>query len=67
MLIHHRVPSMKQSRVTSPPGLDASPSLGTQQEATRSFTSPPGWDAGASQGTQHEATRSITTPLRMGY
>ena len=55
---------MKQLGVLLLPlmGWNASPSQGTQQEATRSITTPPGWDASPSQGTQHEATRSITTP-----
>ena len=64
MLVHHRVPSMKQTKsITTHPGWDASPSQGTQHEATRSIATPTGWDASPSQGTQHEATRSITTPL----
>ena len=55
--------SMKQLRaLLLSPRWDASPSQGTQHEATRSTTTPPGWDASPSQGTQHEATRSITTP-----
>ena len=48
------------------PGWDASPSQGTQHEATRSITTPPGWDASPSQGTQHEATSSITIPPWIG-
>ena len=63
MLVHHRVPSMKRlGALLLAHGWDASPSQGTQHEATRSITTPPGWDASPSQGTQHEATRSITTP-----
>ena len=42
------------------PGWDASPSQGTQHEATRSITPLPGWDASPSQDIQYEATRSIT-------
>ena len=63
MLVHHRVPSMKQLGVLLlPAGWDASPSQGTQHEATGSIATPLGWDASPSQGTQHEAARSITTP-----
>ena len=55
--------SMKQLRaLLLSPRWDASPSQGTQHEATRSTTTPPGWDASPSQGTQHEATRSTATP-----
>ena len=65
MLIHHRVPSMKQIGVLLPPGWDARPSQGTQHEATIKdyYTTPPEWDASPSQDTQHEATRSTTPPL----
>ena len=69
ILVHHRVPSMKQlEALLLPPEWDAAgPSQGTQHEATRSITTPPGWDAaGPSQGTQHELTRSITTPPWLG-
>ena len=42
MLVHHRVPSMKQLGVLLlPPGWDASPSQGTQHDATRSITTSP--------------------------
>ena len=49
-----------------PPGWDASPSQGTQYEATRRIYCSPGWDAGPPQDTQHEATRNITTPPWIG-
>ena len=59
--------SMKrQGTLLLPPGWDASPSQGTQHEATRSITIPPGWDASPSQGTQYKATWNITSPLWMG-
>ena len=45
------------------PGWDASPSQGTQHEATKSITTPLWMAASPSQGTQHEKTRSINTPL----
>ena len=51
MLVHRRVPSMKQLGVLLlPPGLDASPSQGTQHEATKSIaTLTFGLDASPSQ------------------
>ena len=42
MLVHYRLPNMKQLGVLLlPPGWDASPSQGTQHEATRSITTAP--------------------------
>ena len=49
MLVRHRVSSMKQLGAILLPLMDASPSQGTQDEATRSITAPPGWDASITQ------------------
>ena len=85
MLVHHRLPSMKQQGVLLLPldGMLVHRGVSTvkQQEALllpldgmlvhrrvpsvkqqEASLLPPGWDASPSQGTQHEATRSITTP-----
>ena len=55
MLVHHRVPSMKQLGVLLLlPGLDASPSQGTQYEATRNITTPPWMGSMQTPGSNHQ-------------
>ena len=62
MLVYHRVLSIKPLGVLLLfPGWDASPSQGTQHEATRNIATLPGWDASPSQGSQHKAARGIVS------